>query len=133
MIWIALPTAHFKVPIKLVQYVRRQWHLPDDAPLAALQRFDIRNAALDVDRCRREGEHFGNPSAAPAQYEAEKPHVGRRAVRRLKETPLRSVILARVGAILYAASEFKHTGPNLTLFNRALSREAVAYFRSSIR
>jgi hypothetical protein len=42
------------------------------------------------------------------------------------------VIPARNGAISYVVSESKPTGPNLTLFNRVLSRAAVASFRSFI-
>jgi hypothetical protein len=51
---IALRDAQIALPVKLIEQVTRQRHLPDDAGLAALQSLDARYAALDVDRCRRE-------------------------------------------------------------------------------
>ena len=38
--------------------------LSHDAASAALQRHNVRDIAVEVDRCWREGQDFGNPAAA---------------------------------------------------------------------
>jgi hypothetical protein len=63
-IGIALRVAHAALAIKLIKHIVRERHLPDHAALAALEGSDTDNAALDVDRRRREREHFRDARAA---------------------------------------------------------------------
>jgi hypothetical protein len=50
--------------IELTDNVPGQGDLPDHAALAAFQRHNVYNAAVDVDCCRCDGEDFGNPAAS---------------------------------------------------------------------
>jgi len=45
--------------------------LPDNAALATFKGLNVCNAALDVDRCRRERKHFRDARAAPSEHQAE--------------------------------------------------------------
>lgn len=67
--------------------VARQRHLTDNAALAALQCLDIGDAAVDVDRRRREGQHLRDTARTPSQHQAEQARLRISAVRRLDETP----------------------------------------------
>ncbi len=64
---ISLRDPQLEHAIKFVKHDRRQGHLPDDAPLAALESLDAGNAALGVDRGRRQREHFRDSRAAPSE------------------------------------------------------------------
>src|SRR5258707_13676031 len=73
--------------VEFAEHTARQGHLSDDAGLAALQGRDVGGAAVDVDRCRREREDFGNPATGQTQNETEELDVQGRAPRRPDETP----------------------------------------------
>lgn len=62
--WIALTLSEIKGVIELSDRGVRQWDLPEDDALAALQCDDVRYAGLDVDRSWREREDFGNAASA---------------------------------------------------------------------
>jgi hypothetical protein len=83
---MALPSAESKNSIEIAYQVTWQGDLSDNAMLAALEGFDDDDAAFNIDRFRGEGEHLGNPAAAPSQCEAEKPNVGWRALGSPDET-----------------------------------------------
>ena len=82
---VALRTPQFEMAFKGPQNVGRQRDLTDDAAPAAFESSDARNAALDVDRSRREREHLGDTCAAPQEREAKEPHGGALARRRANE------------------------------------------------
>ena len=50
--------------LELTDNAPGQGDLPDHAALAAFQRHNVYNAAVDVDCCRCDGEDFGNPAAS---------------------------------------------------------------------
>jgi hypothetical protein len=63
-IWIVLTSPKMEGVIELTDNVPGQGDLPDHAALAAFQRHNVYNAAVDVDCCRCDGEDFGNPAAS---------------------------------------------------------------------
>jgi hypothetical protein len=60
--------AKVELIIELDEQFWGQGHLADDPPPAALESRDASNAAVDVDRCRREREHFRNARAASSEH-----------------------------------------------------------------
>ena len=82
---VALRTPQSEMAFKAPQDVGRQRDLSDDAPFAAFESGDARNAALDIDRSGCEREHLGDTRAAPQEREAEVPHGGALPRRRANE------------------------------------------------
>jgi hypothetical protein len=82
---VALRTPQSEMAFKAAQDVGRQWDLTDDAPFAAFESSDTRNAALDIDRSGCEREHLRDTCAAPQQSKAKEPHGGALARRRANE------------------------------------------------
>ncbi len=60
----------------LVKHTQWQPHLAHNAALAALQRLDIGDAAVDVDRGWRQGEDFGDATSTPQKREAKDARLG---------------------------------------------------------
>jgi hypothetical protein len=85
-IWVALASSYMKDVIEFGEHVVGQRHLMDDPALAALQG-DVGAAAVQVDRCGRERQDFGNPAAGQTQNNTKELHVQGRAARRLDEAP----------------------------------------------
>ena len=84
-IWIALASTYLEDVIEFGEDTARQGYLPDDATLAALQGRDVRDAAIDVDRCGCERQDFGNAATGQTQNETKELHVqGRRCAALMK-------------------------------------------------
>jgi hypothetical protein len=73
--------------ITLAEHVRRQGHLPHDPALSGLESLNARNTALDVDRGRREREHFRDARAGPSERQAEQAYLRWRAPCSLGKAP----------------------------------------------
>src|ERR1700759_5542584 len=97
---IHLSLANTKESLEIFEDAIRDWHLTNNAALAALKSSYAYDAAIDIDGCGNKRENFRYTCSAPGKLPAEQSNLRFRGFNRLEETSSLSSIkvLALAGA-----------------------------------